>query len=161
MLTLIITTDIDYWSLILTKCCPILEGWLGQLLWLHETYCYVFYYHNKCSNKSLHLNIFITAAPDFSINFSWCFFLSWSVARIVFSHFGLLGMCDWIEKQYLEKAIWSLRQDHGNGNVIVKMHILVPVTVLDLKAYDATTGTPTMKWHELSQNQNKHGRSKY
>ena len=31
------------------------------------------------------------------------------------------------------------------------MHILVPVTVLDLKAYDATTGTPRMKWHELSQ----------
>ena len=41
------------------------------------------------------------------------------------------------------------------------MHVPVPVPVLDLKAYDATTGMPRMKWHELSQNQNKHGRSKY
>ena len=37
----------------------------------------------------------------------------------------------------------------------------VPVPILDLKAYYATTGTPRMKWRELSQNQNKHGRYKY
>ena len=37
------------------------------------------------------------------------------------------------------------------------MHVLIPVPVLDLKAYDATTGTPRMRWRELSQNQNKHG----
>ena len=37
----------------------------------------------------------------------------------------------------------------------------VPVLILDLKDYDATTRTPRMKWRELSQNQNKHGRDKY
>ena len=31
------------------------------------------------------------------------------------------------------------------------MHVPVPVPVLDLKTYDATTGTPRMKWHGLSQ----------
>ena len=31
------------------------------------------------------------------------------------------------------------------------MHVPVPVPVLDLKTYDATTGTPRMKWQGLSQ----------
>ena len=33
-----------------------------------------------------------------------------------------------------------------------KMHVAVPVPVLDLKAYDATTRTARKKWRELSQN---------
>ena len=37
----------------------------------------------------------------------------------------------------------------------------IPVPILDLKAYNATTGMPRMKWHKLSQNQNKLGWSKY
>ena len=33
------------------------------------------------------------------------------------------------------------------------MHVPAPAPVLDLKACNATTGTPRMKWRQLSQNQ--------
>ena len=72
---------------------------------LHTACLYAFYYYNKYENKGLHSNIFVTVAPDFIKDFSWCFFLSWSVARFVFLIFGRLGMCQWIEQQYLEKTL--------------------------------------------------------
>ena len=55
----------------------------------------------------------------------------------------------------------ELTTGQRDENVKEKIHIPVPFPVLDLKAYNATASTPRMKWHELSQNQIKHGRSKY
>ena len=70
-----------------------LDSYCGITNLLHTTCLYAFYYYNKYENKSLRLNIFVTVAPDFFKDFSWCFFLSWSLARFVFLIIGHLGMC--------------------------------------------------------------------
>ena len=65
---------------------------------LHITNLYIFYHYNKYRNKRPQLNIFITVALDFFKDSCWSFLVC---SGGCFPHFGLVGMCDWIEQQYL------------------------------------------------------------
>ena len=93
MLTLIITIDciVLYQKDGMDSCCDI------KYL-IHITNLHIFYHYNKYRNKSPQLNIFITTAPEGLL----LVFLSFLVCSGgCFPHFGLVGMCDWIEQQYL------------------------------------------------------------